>query len=46
MAVRDVWGSRSAFVLASIGSAIGLGNLWRFSYVCYKYGGGASLVAF
>jgi NSS family neurotransmitter:Na+ symporter len=46
MAGRDVWDNRTAFVLASIGSAIGLGNLWRFPFVCYEYGGGASLVPY
>lgn len=46
MSKRDVWSNRTAFVLASIGSAIGLGNLWRFPYVCYEFGGGTFLVAY
>jgi len=46
MAKRDIWGSRTAFVLASIGSAIGLGNLWRFPMECFDNGGGAFLVAY
>lgn len=32
--VRDNWSSRASFWLAAIGSAVGLGNLWRFPWQC------------
>ena len=36
---RERWMNRPTFILASIGSAIGLGNFWRFPYLTYKYDG-------
>ena len=41
MNTRSQWGTRAGFVLAAMGSAIGLGNIWRFPYVAYEGGGGA-----
>lgn len=41
---RDHWGSRIGFVLAASGSAIGLGNIWRFPYIAGESGGGAFVV--
>jgi NSS family neurotransmitter:Na+ symporter len=46
MSVREHWSSRTTFVLAAIGSAIGLGNLIRFPYICSTNGGGAFVIAY
>ncbi|MGO1397930.1 MAG: sodium-dependent transporter [Brevibacterium yomogidense] len=43
---RQVFVSRTAFILAAIGSAIGLGNIWRFPYVAYDSGGGAFIIPY
>ncbi|MFW6088585.1 MAG: sodium-dependent transporter [Gemmatimonadota bacterium] len=43
---RDTWGSKTAFVLAAAGSAIGLGNIWGFPTVAAQNGGAAFLVIY
>ncbi|MBN1845448.1 MAG: sodium-dependent transporter [Sedimentisphaerales bacterium] len=43
---RENWGSRSGFILAAIGSAVGLGNVWRFPHECYSNGGSAFLIPY
>merc|ERR1719361_569284 len=43
---RQRWKNQCTFVIAAIGSAIGLGNFWRFPYLCYKHGGGLFFVPY
>ncbi|MFW6134446.1 MAG: sodium-dependent transporter [Elusimicrobiota bacterium] len=43
---RAQWKTKTGFILAAIGSAVGLGNIWRFSYLCYDKGGGAFLIPY
>lgn len=46
METRSQWGTRAGFILAALGSAIGLGNIWRFPYVAYDNGGGAFFIPY
>jgi neurotransmitter:Na+ symporter, NSS family len=43
---REQWGSSLGFVLAAVGSAVGLGNMWRFSYLTAEFGGAAFVLLY
>ncbi|NIN35910.1 MAG: sodium-dependent transporter, partial [Gammaproteobacteria bacterium] len=44
--IHGEWSSRWAFILAATGSAVGLGNIWRFPYITGQYGGGAFVLLY
>ncbi|QPC47389.1 sodium-dependent transporter [Mangrovibacillus cuniculi] len=46
METRAQWGTRAGFIMAAVGSAIGLGNIWRFPAVAYENGGGAFFIPY
>ena len=46
MSDKNEWGSNLSFILAMIGSAVGLGNIWRYPYVLYSNGGGAFYIPY
>ncbi|MBD3398418.1 hypothetical protein GF412_04305 [Candidatus Micrarchaeota archaeon] len=46
IAERESWSSHSIFIIACIGSAVGLGNIWRFSYITGLHGGGSFVLLY
>ena len=43
---KEAFSGRTMFIFAAIGSAVGLGNIWRFPYVAYDNGGGAFIIPY
>ena len=46
MSDRTHWGSRTGFILAAAGSAVGLGNIWKFPYITGENGGGLFVLVY
>ncbi len=44
--MRELWRNRTGFILATIGAAVGMGNIWRFAYVAGENGGGVFLLVY
>ena len=44
--IHGLWSSRLAFIFAAVGSAVGLGNIWKFPYITGEYGGGAFVLIY
>ena len=43
---RESWSNQCEYFVTSLGLAVGLGNVWRFPYVCYQNGGGTFLIPY
>lgn len=43
---RPAWGNKLQYILAQVGFSVGLGNVWRFPYLCHQNGGGAFLLLY
>lgn len=46
VSIHGIWASRWIFILAATGSAVGLGNIWKFPYMAGMYGGGAFVLVY